>query len=321
VKRILVTGCDGFVGAIAARTFVEQGLHVLGADIGNAPKRFRGQEYTQADLAQLDQVKRLVTKGKPDAIVHLAAQSSAGRSFTEPHDTIRNNVLATLNLLEAIRGAGHPIRMLAVGSADEYGPVDPSHLPLVEARPPHPANPYALSKSIQTQLCSTFHALYGVDVVVTRSFNHTGPGQTDTFVLPSFARQIVEIKCKLRDPVMEVGNIEIKRDFLDVRDVIRAYRALLDSGKPGEIYNVCSGKSYSLKELLHKLGAIAGVRVEIQVREDRIRPLDTQELRGNKLKITRDTGWSPSIPIDETLRSLLDYWEKVIMGSDKTSTA
>lgn len=320
MKRILVTGCGGFVGTAVVRKLIETGAGVWGADIGITPKAFSGFEYTRIDLADFDAVRALLKKAAPEGIIHLAAQSSAGRSFDMPHETIRNNLFAALNLLEAIRTFTVPVRLLAVGSADEYGPVDPMHLPLLETRPPHPANPYAVSKTMQTQCCMTYHALYGVDVIVTRSFNHTGPGQTDTFVLPSFARQIVEIKHKLREPVMEVGNIEIKRDFLDVRDVVDAYSALLDKGKAGEIYNVCSGKSYSLKELLHKMCAIAGVTVDVRVREDRIRPLDTPELRGNKLKITRDTGWSPGIPIEETMRSLLEHWERVIAGSGRRHT-
>lgn len=317
MKRILVTGCGGFVGTVMVRKLIEGGIGVWGADIGARPKTFPGSEYAQIDLTGIDAVRALVKKAAPEGIIHLAAQSSAGRSFDSPRETIQNNLSAILNLLETVRHSTAPIRVLAVGSADEYGPVDPIHLPLIETRPLNPANPYALSKAMQTQCCSMYHELYGVDVIVTRSFNHTGPGQTDTFVLPSFARQIVEIKHKLREPVMEVGNIEIKRDFLDVRDVVDAYSALLDKGKAGEVYNVCSGKSFSLKELLHKMCVLAGVKVDLRVREDRIRPLDAPELRGNKLKITRDTGWSPGIPIEETMRSLLDHWERVIVGSGR----
>lgn len=315
MRRILVTGCGGFVGSVLVRSLVDAGADVHGADLGAAPSSFPGARYTRTDLADFEAVMALIDKTAPDGIIHLAAHSSAGRSFKDPHETIRNNVHAALNLLESLRRSESTARLLAVGSADEYGPVDPVHLPLVETRQAHPANPYALSKAVQTQCCSLYHSLYGIDVVMTRSFNHTGAGQTDTFVLPSFAKQIVEIKHKLRDPVMEVGNLDIKRDFLDVRDVVEAYLLLLRKGRAGEIYNVCSGTSCSLKELLHKLCALAKVTVEIRVREDRIRPTDTPELRGNKLKITRDTGWSPAISIDETLQSLIDYWHGVIVGS------
>ncbi|MBI4721104.1 MAG: GDP-mannose 4,6-dehydratase [Chitinivibrionia bacterium] len=321
LQRVLVTGCWGFVGKAATKSLIEDGVDVWGADSHGAPGRFPGKGCVQIDLSRPAEVEKLIAWIQPTHVLHLAAQSSAGRSFKEPLDTIRNNLLATLAVLDAIRKGESRARLLAVGSTDEYGPVDDAHLPLAEARPAQPANPYALSKAVQTQCCSLYHAVYGVDVVMTRSFNHTGPGQTDTFVLPSFARQIAEIKHKVREPAMEVGNIEIKRDFLDVRDVVRAYRALLEKGKPGEIYNVCSGTSYSLKELLHRMCALAGVRVDVRVREERIRPLDARELRGNKLKITRDTGWSPAIPIEETLQSLLDYWERVVVGSGTTHTA
>lgn len=321
MQRLLITGCWGFVGKTAAQSLAEEGVDIWGADTQSAPGRFPGKESFQVDLSEAAEVEKLLARTQPTHILHLAAHSSAGHSFKEPLGTIRNNLLSTLNILEALRKRERPARLLAVGSADEYGPADPSHLPLVETRPAHPANPYALSKAMQAQCCSLYHAVYGVDVVMTRSFNHTGPGQTDTFVLPSFARQIMEIKHKVREPAMEVGNIEIKRDFLDVRDVVRAYRALLERGKPGELYNVCSGASYTLKELLHRMCALAGVRVDVRVRDERVRPLDTMELRGNKLKIARDTGWSPEIPIEKTLQSLLDYWEQVVAGSGKTHTA
>jgi GDP-4-dehydro-6-deoxy-D-mannose reductase len=315
LERVLVTGCWGFVGRNLISKLAAEGFEVWGVDKSSTDEQFAGKDFVSLDLTDGDKVRALIGKIKPAYIVHLAAQSSAGRSIDNPLATIITNLLPTLHILDTVRLAPGKTRLLAVGSADEYGQVEAVHLPLMEARQTQPCNPYGLSKVLQSQCCSAYASLYGVDVVITRSFNHTGPWQTDTFVLPSFAKQIVEIKYGLRDPEIEVGDIEVKRDFLDVRDVVEAYISLLYKGKTGEVYNVCSGKAYSLRELLNRMCKIAGIDLSIRVREERTRRVDPRELRGNKLKITRDTGWSPKIPIEETLRSLLVFWERVIMSS------
>ena len=217
-------------------------------------------------------------------------------------------MLPVLNILEYLRMHGTGARLLAVGSSEVYGPVDASALPLVETRTPNPVSPYALSKLMQEQLCLQYAGLYDIDVVLTRSFNHTGPGQAETFVLPSFARQIVEIKRGEHARKIKVGNIDIRRDFLDVSDVCRAYISLLRRGRRGGVYNVCSGTSYSLRELLEKLAAIAGLEIGIEVDTERVRPVDIEELRGDNTRIVSDTGWSAQVSIDQTMASLLDHW-------------
>jgi GDP-4-dehydro-6-deoxy-D-mannose reductase len=254
----------------------------------------------------------LLDEIQPDYIVHLAAQSSAGVSFSEPLRTIRSNVLPILYILDFLRTRSLKTRLLAVGSADEYGPVARDAMPLVENRAPNPVNPYALSKVMQAECCKSYASLYEVDVVITRSFNHTGAGQTDTFVLPSFARQVAEIEAGLRPPVIEVGDLEVLRDFLDVRDVGAAYIALLEKGRKGEIYNVCSGRAYRLRDLLDQIIDIAGVQVEVRVSSERLRPVDTPELRGDNGKIVRDTAWEPQISMKDTLSALVAHWRQVI---------
>jgi GDP-4-dehydro-6-deoxy-D-mannose reductase len=189
-------------------------------------------------------------------------------------------------------------------------------MPIKEDSLVNPVSPYALSKAMQNECCRSYALLYNVDVVITRSFNHTGPGQTDTFVLGSFARQIAEIEQGLQDPIIEIGNLDVRRDFLDVRDVGEAYIALLGKGKRGNVYNVCSGKAYSLSDLLDRLCQIAKLDVELRVAKERLRPVDTPELRGDPTKIRTDTGWQPRIPIEETLRALLDHWRESV-GSIK----
>jgi len=295
-----------------------QGFEAWGADIRGSVDNFPGKEYVPCDLQDERSVTLLLDEVQPDCVIHLAAQSSAGISFGEPLRTIRGNVLPVLYILDFLRTRSLKTRLLAVGSADEYGPVPPEAMPLVESRAGNPVNPYALSKVIQAQCCTSYASLYGVDVVITRSFNHTGPGQTDTFVLPSFARQIAEIEAGLRPPVMEVGDLEVRRDFLDVRDVAGAYAALIERGRKGEIYNVCSGRAYRLRDLLDQIIKIAGIEVEVRTAKGRLRPVDTPELRGDNGKIIRDTSWEPKIPMEETLSSLVAHWREIVGGRNET---
>jgi len=197
-----------------------------------------------------------------------------------------------------------------VGSADEYGTVDGSLLPLAESAPVNPESPYALAKAIQSQYGRMFAKLYGVDAVMTRSFNHTGPGQRDTFVLSSFARQVAGIRRGTRGETIEVGNLDVKRDFLDARDVCDAYVVLLMKGRAGETYNVCSGKSYRIGDMLREMCRIANVDVTIRVDSTRLRPVDMPDLRGDPGKMRAHTGWTARREIGETLASLLDYWDQ-----------
>jgi GDP-4-dehydro-6-deoxy-D-mannose reductase len=298
----------------------DEGFEVWGLDKKSAMGSFPGKEYIPFDLSEGKSIGRLLSDVKPSFIIHLAAQSSAGQSIHEPLRTIRSNILPTLYIMDAMRSRSLSARLLAIGSAEEYGPVEGEGVRLKETQASNPVNPYALSKVLQNQCCRSYAALYNVDVVITRSFNHTGPGQEEIFVLPSFTRQIIEIKRGLRPPVIEVGDLDVKRDFLDVRDAARAYIALMREGKRGEVYNVCAGTSYNLKTLLDSLCERAGITVDVQVKEERIRPVDTRELLGDNSKIKSDTGWEPKIPIEETLESLLRFWEKEIGSSAEANT-
>jgi GDP-4-dehydro-6-deoxy-D-mannose reductase len=315
MKRVLITGYGGFVGPYVADALVEAGHRVWGVDEKPSIPDTRVEGYVSRDLSDRQSVEALFDAVSPDAVVHLAAQSSAGRSFAEPFDTLTRNIWPVLNILETVRKRGIQTRILAVGSGEIYGPAAEADLPLPETRAPNPVNPYALSKAIQEQCCLHYASLYGTDVVATRSFNHTGAGQRDTFVLPSFARQVREIRDGIREPVVNVGDIDLRRDFTDVRDIARGYVALLEKGKGGEVYNVGSGTSYSLRELLHRLFEIARVEPEIRVDSERMRPADMRDLRGDPSKIARDTGWTPRIAIADTLEWLFDA-----CGGDSEST-
>jgi len=307
------------VGRVLVDRMVHAGEEVWGIDRAEPRRDFAGERRVVADLNDYGAVARVLEEARPDAVVHLAAQASVRLSFEEPIPTILNNTVPVFHLLNWLRGSHAGTKLLAIGSAEEYGVVPPERLPLTEDAPVNPASPYALAKSIQNQCCRTFASLYHVDVVTTRSFNHTGAGQSDVFVLSSFARQIAQIKAGRREAVLHVGNLDVKRDFLDVRDVCAAYVALLEKGEAGETYNVCSGRSHGIRDLLDRLCALSGVEVEVRVDPERLRPVDMPELRGDASKLEAATGWRPTVAIDDTLRSLLEYWEDETVRNEKNS--
>jgi GDP-4-dehydro-6-deoxy-D-mannose reductase len=312
VERALVTGCNGFVGRALVGRLAGAGYEVWGADRSDVDPNFKGKNYLRGDLSDEDFVATALDQSNPACVVHLAAQSSVSKSFQSPADTLRDGATPALHLLEHVRKTGASPRLLLVGSADEYGAVSPAKIPVGEDTPGNPESPYALAKAIQNQLGGMYARLYRIDAVMTRSFNHTGPGQRDVFVLSSFAKQVSEIKRGLREAEIEVGNLDVRRDFLDVRDVCDAYVVLLKKGRMGETYNVCSGQSYRVGDLLRQLCTRAGVHVDIRVEVARLRPVDTPELRGDATKMRQHTGWSAKVAIEDTLKSLLAYWDGVL---------
>ncbi len=312
MDRALITGCNGFVGRALTRRLMAGGYDVFGADRADSQGGFQGREYYTGDLRDAAFVAHVIDEAQPSCIIHLAAQSSVRESFDNPVETLDGNTRPALNLLSHLRKTGSRARVLLVGSADEYGTVDPGDLPLEESRTPNPESPYALAKSVQNQYGRMFARLYEIDTIMTRSFNHTGPGQRDIFVLSSFARQVTEIGRGIRPETIDVGNLDVKRDFLDVRDVCDAYVVLLKKGRTGETYNVCSGKSYRIGDLLREMCRLADVQVTIRVDAGRLRPVDMPELRGDPARLREHTGWTAKRPIETTLKSLLDSWAEQI---------
>jgi GDP-4-dehydro-6-deoxy-D-mannose reductase len=309
VERALVTGCNGFVGRALMSRLTGAGYEVWGVDRSDADPGFKGKRYVQGDLTDAAFVADTLNESMPACVVHLAAQSSVAKSFDEPTPTLRDGTAPALLILEHARTAKSSMRVLLIGSADEYGAVSPAQIPVREDTPAQPESPYALAKAIQNYYGRMYAKLYRVDAMMTRSFNHTGPGQRDAFVLSSFAKQVAEIRRGLREAEIEVGNLDVRRDFMDVRDVCDAYVVLLMKGRMGETYNVCSGQSYRVGDLLRELCALAAVHVAIRVDVARLRPVDTPELRGDPSKMSAHTGWSAKTPIQETLKALLDYWD------------
>lgn len=295
---LLVTGHLGFVGAYVMRAGNTCGL----VDAN-------GQPINLLDRAAVfDAVQRL----KPTAVIHLAAQSFVPEAFKNPTATYEANFIGTQILLEALRAADFTGRFLFVSSADVYGSLDAAHLPATEQTAVKPNNPYAVSKIAAETLCSYWHRTECMQIIVARPFNHIGPGQSTRFAIADFSKTIAEIRHGKRSHVLEVGDLDVTRDFTDVRDVVAAYHALLENGQPGEIYNICSGVERHLGAAVATLAELAGVQIDIQVDTSRFRKASQPRAVGSNLKITQHTGWQPGIDWRISLQDTLTYWEQQI---------
>ena len=315
--RILITGITGFVGShLADFLLTKENVEVYGI------KRWRSRTENiehlkgkiilkECDLRDGSSVRRVINEIRPQRIFHLAGQSFVPTSWRAPEETISTNIMAELNIFEAVRQIGINPWIQIAGSSEEYGMVYENELPVKETNPLRPLSPYAVSKVTQDLLGYQYFMSYRLNIVRTRGFNHTGPRRPPVFVCSDFAKQIVEIEKDLCDPTIYVGSLEAKRDFTDVRDIIRGYWLALEKGIPGEIYNICSGKAWVIKDLLDKLLGISEVK-DIKLEQDptRMRPSDVQILQGDCSKIMEKTGWKPEIPFDQTLTDLRDYWRE-----------
>lgn len=314
--RILITGITGFVGSHLAEYALEKNVEVYGADrwrsktenIDHIKHRFN---LIESDLRDLSSVHNLLEASKPDWIFHLAAQSYVATSWHAPTETLHNNIISQVNLLEAVRVQRLKSRFLVIGSSEEYGLVYDDELPIKETNPLRPLSPYAVSKVAQDLMGFQYWKSYGLHIVRSRAFNHEGPRRGEVFVTSNFSKQIAEIEAGLREPVVSVGNLDARRDYSDVRDILRGYWLLLERGEPGEVYNLSSGRAWSIKQVLDFLLGESRVR-NISVQEDpaRLRPSDVPNLVGDSSKIERAVGWRAEIPFEQTLRDLLGYWRQ-----------
>ena len=299
MKRLMVTGLDGFVGR-----------HVKQAVESLRDGRFQLVEARGAiELREPATLQQAIEETRPDYVLHLAAQSFVPASVKDPRATYEVNFFGTLNLLQTLKAGGFRGRMLYVGSADAYGAVRDEDLPIVESCPLRPRTPYGVSKAAAELLCYQWTQDQGFDIVISRPFNHLGPGQAEHFVVLDFAKQVTEIKLGRREPVLNVGAIDVTRDFTDVRDVVQAYLALMERGESGEAYNVCSGREYSIREILEELIRLAEVECRIIVDNARLRAVERKRNRGSFEKLAQCTGWNPRITLTESLRDVLAYWE------------
>jgi GDP-4-dehydro-6-deoxy-D-mannose reductase len=306
--RALITGVGGFVGRHLLQHLLDQGDDVCGLGRTTDQLGTHATRVYQADLTDRSTIAAVMRDLRPDAVYHLAAQSSPAESMANPWATIANNMLAQLNLLEAMLGASIAPRVLVVGSSDEYGRVEPADLPTDENTPLRPTTPYAVSKVGQDVMGYQYFARHGLPVVRVRPFNHTGPGHDARFVIPSFARQLAEIEIGLREPVLRVGNLEVERDFIDARDMVRAYRLALIAGVPGDVYNLGGGRAVRIGNMLDELVAMCPVHVDVRVDATLLRSADIPRQAADIRKFSTLTGWKPRIPWHTTLRDTFDYW-------------
>jgi len=314
--RVLITGFTGFVGSHLADYLVARGdaevfgVHRWRSRLENVEHLGDRVRRVECDVRDAAAVRRVLRDVRPDRIFHLAAQSYVPTSWLTPGETLGGNVLGQVNLFEAIRDLGLTPQVHIAGSSEEYGLVLPHEVPIREESPLRPLSPYAVSKVAQDLLAYQYWKSYRLHVVRTRGFNHTGPRRGEVFVSSNFARQVAEIEKGHREPVVQVGNLDSIRDFTDVRDMVRAYWLALERGEPGEVYNICSGRGYSARQVLDILLDLANVKVEVREDPARMRPSDVPLLVGDGSKFRSVTGWEPTIPFEVTLKDLLEHWRK-----------
>ncbi len=295
--RALITGGRGFVGGWLAEHLRARGDEVVAID----------QEVEITDAAA---VLAALESARPDAVYHLAALTHVGQSWDDPLRVLEVNVLGTAAVLAAARQCGTDPRVLVTSSAEVYGTVnDPEELPLSESAPTVPLTPYAASKLAAEAVCAQAHAGHGQAVIVVRPFNHIGPGQSPNFAVAALAQRIVRAVSDGADSI-PVGNLSARRDFTDVRDVVRAYRLLVEGGEPGVVYNVCSGHDRSIREMADALLQQAEARLELRTDPELLRPVEVPVLRGDPQRLHAATGWKPEVPLEQTMADLLDWWRQ-----------
>lgn len=316
--KALITGICGFAGSHLAEYLLSRGdVEVVGTF--RSPSRltslgtlFQNVQLVSCELTDAESVNHLIGQVQPDLIFHLAAQSFVPTSLRSPADTLVNNLVGQLNLLEAVRHAGIDCKIQIACSSEEYGLVHPDETPIKESNPLRPLNPYAVSKIAQDFLGYQYYQSYGLNIVRTRAFHHTGPRREECYVTSNFAKQIALIEEGLQSPHVYVGNLQAVRDFTDVRDIVRAYWLSLITGAPGEVYNISSGTSITIGEMLQTLLSKTNVHVDIHIDKERLRPSDVDIVLGDSSLFRSISGWVPEISFQQSMEDLLDYWRGVI---------
>ncbi|KQC09762.1 MAG: hypothetical protein APR62_13410 [Smithella sp. SDB] len=318
MNKYLITGFSGFVGYYFAEYLANSGENdlIMGLDIQNPNFEFNHYKnlkihFEKTDLLSRDQVECIVNDFQPDYILHLASYSSVGLSWKDPVESFRNNTNIFLNLMDVVRKLRIPSRILSIGSSEEYGNARDEDLPLRENHKLNPVSPYAVARMAQELLSKVYINGFGMDLVLTRSFNHVGPMQRSIFVISSLAKQLVAIKKSgwTRGDIV-TGDISIVRDFTDVRDVVRAYDLLLKKGETGQVYNVCSGRGFSVKDIIEIMVKQLDIEVNIKIDSRLIRPADNKKIIGSNEKIKKELGWQNRIPLEKSISDIIVYWEK-----------
>lgn len=314
--KALIIGAGGFVGGYLISELCSRGWQVCATKLPHESICiFSGDtvSYKTADLDIIDEnaIRALLLDYCPDAVFHLAAQSSVAVSWKKPALTADINIKGCINLLEAVRGSGLSPRILFIGSSEEYGYAANRPEPVDETVRPEPANIYAITKLTQNMIGELYCKAYGLDIISVRAFNHIGPGQLPRFVVADFCKQASEISMGRREPVIYVGNLSAKRDFTDVRDIVRAYADLSAKGKSGETYNVGSGHSVSIQSILDRIIEISGTEIRVEIDRERFRPVDVPFIEADVTKLKNHTGWERRIPLETSLKDILAYFMQV----------
>lgn len=310
--KAFIIGAAGFVGGHLMDEMLRLGWTVGASKMPQETIAKDGVSVYDLDILNPAAISAVLSAFAPDYIVHLAAQSSVALSWKNPGLTIDVNIKGAVNVLEAVRALEKKPRVLLIGSGEQYGHIHLDECPVSEQTPMRPGNIYAATKACQDMLGKIYADAYDLDVMMVRAFNHVGPAQNPMFVVASFCKQIAEIEAGLCQPVLQVGNLSAKRDFTDVRDVVRAYTMLLERGRSGEVYNVGSGKAIAISELLEKIVALSSAQITVQVDPARLRPVDIPIIEADISRLQRDTGWKPAVPLEHTLGDTLRYWRKAV---------
>lgn len=315
MRKVLITGVTGFAGShlvdyLLTRNDCEiHGIWRWRSRTENIEHLLPGQmTLHECELRDATSTYDTIAKIKPDWIFHLAAQSFVPTSWVAPTESLSTNILAQVNIFEAVRRLGLKTRIQLACSSEEYGMVYPDEVPIKETNPLRPLSPYAVSKVAQDMLGYQYWMSWQVDSVRTRGFNHEGPRRGPVFVASDFAKQIADIEKGKKAPVLHVGNLDAKRDFTDVRDMVRAYVLALEKCEPGEVYNICRGQCWTIRETLDMLLSHTQAKIEVKQDPARLRPSDVQILLGDNSKFVKQTGWQPVIPFEQTLQDMLEYW-------------
>jgi GDP-4-dehydro-6-deoxy-D-mannose reductase len=311
--RALITGATGFAGShLAEYLLAHTDLEVWGTDISSNERNIAhikdDLDFVVGDMSEPDTTSRILSEVRPDYIFHLAAQAFVPLSWSDPWDTLANNIRAELNILQTLVDTGARPRVMVAGSADEYGMISPDELPITETTPLRPYNPYAVSKIAQDMLGYQYFASHDLPVVRVRPFNHIGPRQSPAFVSSDFAKQIAEIEQGYREPQLAVGNLDARRDFTDVRDMVRAYFLALERGEPGEVYNLGAEHASSIQQVLDLLLRMSDAEIEVVQDTSRLRPTDVPVVVSDCSKFRQQTGWRAMVTLEDSLRDILDYW-------------
>lgn len=308
MNKGLVIGAAGFVGEFLINEMYDNGMEVYATKLPHQKFSSSHACVYDLDIMDKDAVIALLFEIRPNYIFHLAAQSSAGMAWKNPGLTVDVNIKGSLNVLNAVRELFYKPRVLLIGSGEEYGHIQSGETPIAETNLLRPGNIYAATKACQNMIGNIYAKAYDMELMMVRAFNHIGPKQEPTFVVSDFCKQVAEIEKGLREPVIKVGNLAARRDFTDVRDVVKAYVQLIQKGESGETYNVGSGKAREIREILNLIIAQSDVKISVEIDPNKLRPVDVPIIEADITKINKLTGWTPQILLEQTIKETLHFW-------------